>query len=82
MYILALAVYTRSPAAYEALRNLQILQLPSVTSLKQFTSANIHDAGPTEEILAKAHEDYVLLQKKKRKNKKVPFTNMAGGFNI
>jgi len=39
-YRIALAIFTRSPAAYEALKGYQILNLPSVASLKQFTSAN------------------------------------------
>ena len=53
MYIsyihVALAVYTRSTAAYEALRSFNILQLPSVSSLKHYTSANIEAPG-TDEI--------------------------------
>ncbi|CAH3152710.1 unnamed protein product [Porites evermanni] len=39
-YRIALAISTRSPAAYEALISYQILKLPSVASLKHFTSAN------------------------------------------
>lgn len=38
-------MFTRSPAAYEALKSYQILNLPSVSSLKQFTSANTQAAG-------------------------------------
>ena len=36
----ALAVFTRSPAVYEALKSIRILQLPSIRSLKHFTCAN------------------------------------------
>ena len=54
---ITLAMFTRSPAAYEALKGYQILNLPSVASLKQFTEANkqapgfnlphLHDAKQT-----------------------------------
>ena len=53
---IALAIFTRSPGAYEASKSYQILKLPSVASLKHFTSANnqptglnlphLHDANP------------------------------------
>lgn len=43
-YRIALAVFTRSPAAYEALKSYGILQLPSLSAIKQFTSANYQPA--------------------------------------
>ena len=54
----ALAVYTRSPAAYSALKGFQMLQLPSVSSLKCFTSANIEKPGEIEDRLLKCREQY------------------------
>lgn len=46
---IALAIYTRSPTAYEALKGFGILQLPSVSSLKSFTSFNVEPAGASED---------------------------------
>lgn len=56
--IVALAVYTRSPAAYSALKSFAILQLPSVSSLKYFTGANIEDPGEAEDRLLLCREQY------------------------
>ena len=55
---IALAVYTRSPAAYSALKSFDILQLPSVSSLKHFTGANIEDPGEAEDRLLMCREQY------------------------
>ena len=41
----ALAVYTRSPAAYEALKGFGIIQLPSKSTLQSYTGAFMHDPG-------------------------------------
>lgn len=42
---LALAVYCRSPAAYEALKSLGVLQLPSRSTLQAYTGAFLDDCG-------------------------------------
>ena len=42
---LALAVYTRSPAAYDALKSFKLLQLPRVRTLKYYIDANLEQAG-------------------------------------
>ena len=44
-YRIALAVHSRSPAAYEALKSFKILQLPSTSSLKSFKGARLHQPG-------------------------------------
>lgn len=44
-YRLALAVFIRSPAAYEALKSFRILQLPSRQSLQKFTRAELDGPG-------------------------------------
>lgn len=41
----ALAVFTRSPAAYEALKSFQLLQLPSRATLQAYTGAFLDDPG-------------------------------------
>ena len=57
-FCMALAIYTRSPSAYEALRGFGILQLPGVSTLKTLTSFNLENAGISEEHLAHAREQY------------------------
>ena len=44
-YVAALAVYVRSPAAYEALKGFNLLQLPSRSTLQAYTGAFIDDPG-------------------------------------
>ena len=51
-------MYLRSKAAYEALKDFQILALPSVDSLKAFTSAISKEPGPNHQLLKTAHEEY------------------------
>lgn len=57
-FIAALAVYTRSLTAYEALKGFGILQLPSIASLKSFTSFNVESAGVSEECVAFSRKQY------------------------
>ena len=45
---LALAVYTRSPAAFEALRSFNLLQLPGISTLKAYTSSQVEKPGEVE----------------------------------
>lgn len=42
---LALAVFVRSPAAYEALKSFNILQLPSRATLQAYTGAFLDNPG-------------------------------------
>ena len=42
---LALAVFTRSPAAYDALKSFGLIQLPSRATLQAYTGAFRDDAG-------------------------------------
>ena len=53
---LALAIYTRSPSVYEALRGFGILQLPGISLLKSFASFNIGNCGFSEEQMAFARQ--------------------------
>ena len=45
-------MYSRSPAAFEALKNLNIFQLPSRSSLQAYLSSHQNDPGVKEESLA------------------------------
>lgn len=60
---IALAVYNRSPSAYEALRGLKILQLPHSKTLKQIIKDGSENAGIDEEYLLGQHQIYVNYQK-------------------
>ena len=42
---MALAVFVRSPAAYEALKGFGLMQLPSRSTLQAYTGAFLDEAG-------------------------------------
>lgn len=54
----ALAVYSRSPAAFEALRDFNILQLPGVSTLKSFVRSNKEAPGECVKRLATERNHY------------------------
>ena len=61
LLIVALAVYTRSPAAYEALRSFKLLQLPCVWTLKYYIDFNLEKAGEVEKRLIEKKVQYDRL---------------------
>ena len=68
----ALAVYSRSPAAFESIREMGILQLPSASSLRPYLSAH-RDPGVNEEHLELQHKLYTEhVEAKIRKGKMKP----------
>ena len=74
VFIIALAVYTRSPAAYDSLRSFKLLQLPCVRTLKHYVDFNLEEAGEVEKRLVDKKTEYdklVSLQKERLKTKKV-----------
>ena len=56
--ILALAIYTRSPAAFRAVRSLGILQLPCSKELQRIVSRNADGPGIHENYLAHQSQEY------------------------
>lgn len=64
---LALAVYSRSPCAYKALRSFKLLQLPCVRTLKYYIDANLESAGDSIDRLQDARKQYNQLIQEKRK---------------
>lgn len=48
----ALAIYTRSPAAYDAISSFKVLQLPSVSTLSSYSKSNLESSGEVEVRLA------------------------------
>ena len=71
-YRVALAVFTRSTAAYEALQGFGILNLPSVRSLKHITSAYIEKPGRCEGSIQYQKERYDALKLEKAKEATPP----------
>lgn len=70
-------MFTRSPAAYEALKSYQILNLPSVASRKQFKSANNQAAGLNLAHLHDARQMYAAY-KVERKEQGLPEPKGSG----
>ena len=64
MFSVALAVYTRSPAAaaYEALKSFEILQLPSRFTLQSYTGAFLHEPGVSNQCIADQVAQYVTFK--------------------
>ena len=71
--MVALAIYTRSPAAYEALKGFDILQLPSRSLLQSYTGAFLHDPGTSKKCIDDQYAQYVLFKSEcQRQGKHVP----------
>ena len=75
-YRVALAVYSRSPSAYEALRSFKILQLPSASSLKSFRGTRLHEPGihlAIKQYVCEQQENYVKYKNElERRGQLVP----------
>ena len=66
-------MYTRSPSAYEALKGFNILNLPSVSSLKAFTGSNLEDPGDIQKRLSESYKDYqALVEQRKTQGMRPP----------
>lgn len=65
----ALAVFTRSPAAYDALKDFKLLQLPSRRTLKDYISANLDKAGECFEHLKEERKLYLSKIEEQKKTK-------------
>ena len=59
-------MFTRSSAAYEALKEFGILQLPGISSLKSYSSFNLESPGICEEQLAVARGQYKQMTDEKK----------------
>ena len=66
VYLLALAVYTRSTAAYDALKSFEILQLPLKATLQVYTGAFMHEPGARSECIESQVARYVLFKEQCR----------------
>ena len=77
----ALAVYNRYPSAYQALRNLKILQLPHSKTLKQVIKDGSEKDGIDDEYLYSQHKTYVRYQKE-REEEGHPQTIRSGSHDV
>ena len=59
---IALAVYTRSPAAYEALKRFGVLQLPSKSTLQAYTGSFLQEPGTSSQCIADQVAQYVMFK--------------------
>ena len=71
--MVALAIYTQSPAAYEALKGFDILQLPSRSLLQSYPGAFLHDPGTSKKCIDDQVAQYVLFKSEcQRQGKHLP----------
>lgn len=80
LLLLALAVFTRSPAAYEALRSFNILQLPSCSMLQSYTGAFLQQPGANRECISEQVTQFLLHCQERQKEGKKESKN--GSFDI
>ena len=66
MNSVALAIYCRSPAAYKALKDFNILSLPAKSTLQSYSGAFIHAAGVSSACIAGQVSRYVLFKEQCR----------------
>ena len=72
-YRLALAVYVRLLAAYEALKSFGVLQLPCRRSLQYFLGATVNTPGVNEKAISEQRNLYdAFCAQQKREGKKAP----------
>ena len=60
--LLALAVFIRSPAAYEALKSYNVLQLPSRSLLQSYTGTFLHEPGASSHSIAHQAEAFQVFR--------------------
>ena len=63
----ALAIYSRSPAAYEALKGFDILRLPAKSTLQAYSGAFIHAPGVSTACIADQVSRYVVYKEESKK---------------
>jgi len=74
--------WLRSPAASEALKSFDILQLPSWSTLQSYTGTFLHEAGAASESIEKQVEMYeASIAQCKKEGKSVPQSDGVLIFN-
>jgi len=62
IFQIALAIFARSPAAYEALKSFEILQLPSRSTLQPYTGTFLHEPGASGQCIADQVAQYIVFK--------------------
>ena len=65
---IALAIFTRSPSAYHALKSLNILQLPCEKTLKGYMYKHSSAPGINEDALCESEKRYEEFKDERKKN--------------
>ena len=79
---LALAVYSRCPSAYEALSNLNILQLPCSKVLKRVLKEGSEKPGVVEDYMRQQLEEFRLWVQEAAWSRWFPITFRSWHFNV
>ena len=74
-------MFSRSPAAYEALKSFRLLQLPSRSTLQAYTGAFLHDAGSSSDSISDQVAQFVVHDTKRVKRGSMP-SKKAGIFFV
>jgi len=71
----ALAVFVRSPVAYEALKSFNIFQLPARNTLQAYTGCFLHEGGASWDSIAKQVEMFQQLKESQKVGKLEPLAD-------
>ena len=63
-------MFTRSPAAFEALKSFGILQLPSRSTLQSYTGTFLHEPGASSDCIGNQLANYMIYKEECRKQGK------------
>ena len=69
-HFLALAVYARSPDAYNALKSFKILQLPSKSTVQSYMGAFLHLPGANHNSISEQVAHFLLHCHRRKESKK------------
>ena len=72
-------MFSRSPAAYEALKSFRLLQLPFRSTLQAYTGAFLHDAGSSSDSISDQVAQFVVHDTERVKRGSMP-SKKAGIF--
>ena len=77
----ALAIYVRSPSAYEAIKQFNILKLPANLILQSYTGTLIHNPGASASCIAKLVSRYLVYKECRQLGKQEPQADGAVIFD-
>ena len=68
----SIAVFTRSPAACEALKSFGISQLPLHSKLQSYTGTFLHEAGASSDCISNQLANYMIYKDCRKQGRKQP----------